>query len=169
MTTAKKIAIPLTPDMWLAATFFLLSPVLGDRSCKTHPLDPRWPTTSDWNSLNQSTNGALIVSKPVASSCYDGNPFESATSCASVQENWFLSAFHAEQAESIGYSYWANNTCVPPNDYGYVKGQLCQLGGFPQYILNATTAQQVATAVKWASSRNIRIVVKGTGHDLNGR
>ncbi|KAJ3937979.1 uncharacterized protein N0V96_011978 [Colletotrichum fioriniae] len=27
----------------------------------------------------------------------------------------------------------------------------------------------VATAVKWASARNIRIIVKGTGHDLNGR
>ncbi|KAF3047756.1 hypothetical protein E8E12_011612 [Didymella heteroderae] len=158
-----------TTNFLLVSAFFLASPVLGELFCKTNPLDPSWPTTDEWNALNQSTNGVLIHSRPVASSCYDGNPFESTTSCAHVQENWFLSAFHAEQPESIGYSYWANNTCVPPNDYGYIEGQQCQLGGLPEYILNASTAEQVATAAEWASSRNIRIVVKGTGHDLNGR
>ncbi|EXK78278.1 hypothetical protein FOQG_17036 [Fusarium oxysporum f. sp. raphani 54005] len=38
-----------------------------------------------------------------------------------------------------------------------------------KYILEATSAAQIATAMKWASSRNIRIVIKGKGHDLNGR
>jgi FAD/FMN-containing dehydrogenase len=39
----------------------------------------------------------------------------------------------------------------------------------PQYIVNATTEEQIATALNWAATRNIRVVVKGTGHDLNGR
>lgn len=43
------------------------------------------------------------------------------------------------------------------------------MGGLPSYIVNATSAKQVATATKWAADRDIRIVVKGTGHDLNGR
>jgi len=39
----------------------------------------------------------------------------------------------------------------------------------PQYIVNATEEGDVAAAMKWAVERNVRIVVKGTGHDLNGR
>jgi FAD/FMN-containing dehydrogenase len=39
----------------------------------------------------------------------------------------------------------------------------------PRYIVNATRLEHISEAMKWASQRNIRIVVKGTGHDLNGR
>jgi hypothetical protein len=156
-----------TKRTMLAAALFC--PVLGGTICKNHPLHSGWPRAQDWSALNQSTNGALIRTSPVASSCFDGNPFASAIGCDEVQKNWFYSAFHADQPESIGYSYWANNSCVPPNDYAYPEAQRCELGGLPQYILHATSAEQIATATKWASSRDIRIVVKGTGHDLNGR
>ncbi|EHL02075.1 putative 6-hydroxy-D-nicotine oxidase [Glarea lozoyensis 74030] len=37
------------------------------------------------------------------------------------------------------------------------------------YVVNATTEAQIAVAAAWASERNIRLVIKGTGHDLNGR
>ncbi|KAF5520059.1 FAD-linked oxidoreductase apf9 [Colletotrichum aenigma] len=64
---------------------------------------------------------------------------------------------------AASYRYEGN----PFYDYGY-KNQGCTLGGLPEYIVNATSADQVATAMKWASDRNIRIIAKGTGHDLNG-
>ncbi|KAL3439967.1 hypothetical protein BJX65DRAFT_315257 [Aspergillus insuetus] len=51
----------------------------------------------------------------------------------------------------------------------YVAGRGCSIGGMPQYIVNATSEEQIATALKSAADRNIRAVVKGTGHDLNGR
>ncbi|KAJ5201330.1 uncharacterized protein N7498_005993 [Penicillium cinerascens] len=57
----------------------------------------------------------------------------------------------------------------PPGAEGYTKDRGCSIGALPQYIVNATTDQQVATALRWATERNIRIVVKGTGHDLSGR
>ncbi|VUC26717.1 unnamed protein product [Clonostachys rosea] len=141
----------------------------GSALCKNHPSSPHWPTESDWQSLNQSTQGALLAGVAPASSCYDGNPLGSDLDCDTVQENWFLSQFHAEQPASIGYSYWANSSCVAPNDYAYDDQKPCQLGGLPQYVLNATDATQVATAMAWANSRDIRVVIKGTGHDLNGR
>ncbi|USW50384.1 Putative FAD linked oxidase, FAD-binding, type PCMH, subdomain 2 [Septoria linicola] len=47
------------------------------------------------------------------------------------------------------------------------RRRACQLGGLPSYIVNATSPEQVATAAKWAAERNIRIVIKGTGHDLS--
>lgn len=153
----------------ITACFALLHAAHGKPTCKSHPLEAGWPSAIDWAALNSSTQGALIQTNPVASSCYSGSPFTSAVSCDIVQENWQYSTFHANQPESIGYPYWANNSCVPPTDYAYDKNQLCRLGGLPEYVLNATSATQIATAAKWASSRNIRIVIKGTGHDLNGR
>lgn len=64
---------------------------------------------------------------------------------------------------------YANNSCLPQGATGYTKDRGCEIGGLPQYIVNATTERQIATALKWASHKNIRVVVKGTGHDLNGR
>lgn len=73
------------------------------------------------------------------------------------------------QPESVGATLFANNSCLPPTADGFLLSQGCRLGGLPSYIVNATTDEQIATAMKWAASRNIRIVVKGTGHDLSGR
>ncbi|WQF80674.1 Putative berberine/berberine, FAD-binding domain, PCMH-type, FAD-binding, type PCMH, subdomain 2 [Colletotrichum destructivum] len=143
--------------------------VMAAVTCKTTPSDASWPSTDDWNSFNQTLGGALIKTQPIASSCYNNSSFSSTVlSCDEVNSNWFSSTLHARFPESIDYPYWANNSCVPPSDYAY-QNQGCELGGLPEFVLNATTAEQVATAMKWASSRNIRVVVKGTGHDLVGR
>ncbi|KAJ4298055.1 hypothetical protein N0V90_005954 [Kalmusia sp. IMI 367209] len=157
--------------MWIKKALLassLLCPAKANTICKSHPLDFGWPDIDDWSALNRSTNGALIRASPVAASCYNDSSWSSSVGCDAVQEDWFHSEFHAKQPESIGYPYWANNSCVPPNDYAYVPGQRCKLGGLPSYILNATNAEQIAIAARWASSRNVRLVIKGTGHDLNG-
>ncbi|KAJ0297905.1 hypothetical protein COL516b_010270 [Colletotrichum fioriniae] len=153
---------------YLSATILLSSIVSAGSICKTTPYDTIWPTDNYWTALNHSVGGALIKTRPVASACYDGNPFSSALTCDTIDAGWSSSTFHAGFPESIDYPFWANNSCVPPSEYAY-KNDGCKLGGLPEFILNATIAEQVATAVKWASARNIRIIVKGTGHDLNGR
>lgn len=153
----------------ITACVALLHAAVVNAACKNHPLDTRWPSTAEWKALNESTDGALIQTNPVASSCYPRSPFTSRVTCDDVSDDWHLSSFHANQPESIGYPYWANNSCVPPTDYAYKKGQSCEIGGLPSYVLNTTNVEHIATATGWASSRDIRIVVKGTGHDLNGR
>ncbi|OAL53738.1 hypothetical protein IQ07DRAFT_596744 [Pyrenochaeta sp. DS3sAY3a] len=111
--------------MWLKLLLIssLFGPILGDSACKNHPLDLEWPSPDEWSALNVSVNGNLIKADPVASSCFANSSLTSATNCDTVQQRWFEPAFQAEQPESIGYSYWANNSCVPPNDYGYRLGQ----------------------------------------------
>ncbi|KAH8587381.1 hypothetical protein B0O99DRAFT_733688 [Bisporella sp. PMI_857] len=141
----------------------------GKRFCKTTPLDPTWPSIEDWAALNASINGVLIKTAPVASSCYPGNPFNSQLSCNTVATNWTSSSFHATIPESIDYPIFANNSCLPEDAAGYYEGRGCEIGGMPQYIINATTEEQIATSMSWAAARNIRITVKGTGHEMNGR
>ena len=137
--------------------------------CKTSPSDYDWPSAEDWSNLNATIDGVLIKTKPAASSCYPGNPFNSSLSCAVIEENWSYADFQAILPEGTGAPIWANNSCLPPTASGYLSNKECKVGGAPAYVVNATSEEQIATAMKWASSRNIRIVVKGTGHDLNGR
>ena len=140
----------------------------SNATCKANPVDFTWPKESEWLSLNKSIGG-LIASSPVAASCWNNTDFESPYSCSVVQANWSSSIFHQNQPESIGSPLFANNSCLPTGVNGFLQSQGCRLGGLPTYVLNATDECQVAQAMKWAADRNLRVVVKGTGHDLNGR
>ncbi|QGI87422.1 hypothetical protein CEK25_002378 [Fusarium fujikuroi] len=136
------------------------------RRCKLSPFDATWPIDAEWAALNDSISGSLIKTRP--SSCYKTNPFNAPLNCNIVEANWTQSTFRANLPESISSLLYANNSCIPPGAPGYNKTAGCHLGGYPSYVVNATSDEQIALAVKWASGRNIRIV-KGTGHDLSGR
>lgn len=137
--------------------------------CKVTPNDAAWPCPEDWSSLNATIGGKLIKTHPAASSCYSGNPLDSPLTCDYVTEHWGFSSFHSDLPESVGYSVWANNSCIPPDATGYSESLGCSVGGYPQFVVNTTSAEDIAYSMKWAAERNIRIVVKGTGHELNGR
>lgn len=162
------IAILLLLLSGTRAAFSVIEPNIT-AECKANPLDSTWPEISDWHALNESVGGCLIATSPVAASCWNNTAFHSPYNCASVQLNWTSSIFHSAQPESIGAPLFANNSCLPTGVDGYSQLQGCRLGGLPSYVLNATDECQVAKAMRWAADANVRIVVKGTGHDLNGR
>lgn len=147
----------------------LHSGVHAVKTCKATPYSNTWPSEHDWQALNNSIDGRLLKTVPAASSCWPGNPYGSQVSCDAVDANWTSGIFHAARPESIDYPIWANNSCLPPSASGYDKQQGCELGGLPEFIVNATQECHVATALKWADERNVRVSVKGTGHDMNGR
>ncbi|EPS34248.1 hypothetical protein PDE_09212 [Penicillium oxalicum 114-2] len=157
----------LFSNILLAAAF--ASPSILAEPCKNSPLDASWPSADDWIALNNSIGGTLIRSAPAASSCYPGNPFGSSFNCSAVQSHWSYASNHSAWPESIDYSIWNNNSCVPPGVSGYTEGKGCSIGGMSQYIVDARSEDHIATAMAWASDRNIRIAIKSTGHDLNGR
>lgn len=90
--------------------------------CKLSPLDAEWPSNEEWAALNASIQGTLIRTAPVASSCYTGNPFVSTESCTSVKKYWSYAAYHSAWPESVDYSIYTNNSCVPPGVVGYTEG-----------------------------------------------
>lgn len=40
----------------------------------------------------------------------------------------------------------------------------CTQGNFPEYVLKAKNSEDIATVLKFARLRDIRVVVKNTGH-----
>lgn len=61
-------------------------PVSGE--CKTYPGDSNWPNYTTWNDLDVLLGGALIKTKPVASSCYPGWGDYNETHCEWLTANW---------------------------------------------------------------------------------
>lgn len=61
--------------------------------------------------------------------------------------------------------FFANRSCDPfqPRSAG------CVLGTYVQYTVNVSTAEDAAAGIKFASDRNIRLVIRNTGHDYNGK
>lgn len=45
----------------------------------------------------------------------------------------------------------------------------CSLGGSPVYTVNATTVEDVVAGVNFAREKNLRLVVRNTGHDGLGK
>lgn len=153
----------------LALSLFAPGIALARPQCKTSPMDTSWPSLDEWRSLNASIDGTLIRTAPAASACYPGNPFNVSNSCDDVRKNWVYEEYQAALPEGIDSPMYANNSCLPPGVSGYSPHKGCVVGGSPSYIVEAATEHQVAVAVAWATERNIRVVVKGTGHDYSGR
>jgi FAD/FMN-containing dehydrogenase len=56
-----------------------------------------------------------------------------------------------------------NDTCISDPTLS------CSGLGYPQCVVNATSAEDVAAGVIFANPHNLRLIVKGTGHDYMGR
>jgi hypothetical protein len=61
--------------------------------------------------------------------------------------------------------FFANGTCDP----FHPVSQPCTLGNYVSYSVNVSCPQQISAAIKFATKYNIRLVVRNTGHDYNGR
>ncbi|CAI6232812.1 unnamed protein product [Periconia digitata] len=140
------------------------NPLLPSNPCKTTPEDPDWPTEAEWSSFNNTLDGALLKPAPLASPCYEG-PDYNAARCASLKSGWGNMALHANHPISVCSQWATGDACVPTSS----PNSTCSQGGYPVYVVNATTVRHVQMAVNFARNKNIRVVVKNSGHDYNGR
>lgn len=137
----------------------------SNRSCKVYPGDVEWPSDQTWTALNQAVDGRLLKPHPHASVCYDG-PYYDAAECNKISANWTNSYIHLEDPIEMFSPIYQGLTCMPPSVYDS-KG--CTAGGFPMYVINATTPKHVQAGVNFARNTGVRLVVKNTGHDFSGK
>ncbi len=67
---------------------------------------------------------------------------------------------------SVMWPLWEGHSCIPTDD---PDNSTCTLGGFPVYAVNATNVAQIQLAVNFARNQGLRLVIKNTGHDYQGR
>lgn len=81
-----------------------------------------------------------------------------------MQEQWTNTSFLSQFP--LGYSYPHSQPCDLP---GGNTTHVCRLGDSAVYAVNASTVEEVIDSVNFARRRNLRVVVKTTGHDMLGR
>ncbi|KAF2849786.1 FAD-binding domain-containing protein, partial [Plenodomus tracheiphilus IPT5] len=128
----------------------LESPVVEEQEeCRIVPGDVDWPSETTWALLNDTLGGALLKPRPLASVCYYGADYNAAK-CEQLRNNWKGMNLHS---------------CTPTS----YPNSTCTQGGFPIYVVRATTVKHIQIAVNFARNNNIRLVIKNTGHDFNGK
>lgn len=65
------------------------------------------------------------------------------------------------------FPIYEGKTCLPGTDPALLAN--CTQGGYSLYSVNVSNVAQIQLTVNFARSQNLRLLVKNTGHDYNGR
>lgn len=57
--------------------------------------------------------------------------------------------------------YWQNQSCDPFT----AESTPCRLGNYVDFSVNVSSASDVVAGLKFAEEKNIRLVIKNTGHE----
>ncbi|CAM1510668.1 Fc.00g010030.m01.CDS01 [Cosmosporella sp. VM-42] len=136
---------------------------LPEKACKAYPGGNDWPSQDLWNHLNSTLDGRLILPTPPGAVCHPGWPTYDTSQCPAVASNWSVYEFHTDNPISVMWDQFSNDTCLPNPEYP------CSTNAYPAYVVNATTPDHVKAGVDFAREHDVRLVVKGTGHDYLGR
>ncbi|KAF2686056.1 isoamyl alcohol oxidase [Lentithecium fluviatile CBS 122367] len=135
----------------------------ADPTCRYLPSDEGWPSTEQWAQLNASVSGRLIATVPAGHVCHD--PTYDAAACAALQGSWALPQTQFVDSSGFMSSYFQNATCDPYTP----RNQSCVRGNYVEYAINVTCVKDVVAGLKFAQEKNIRLVIKNTGHDYLGK
>jgi FAD/FMN-containing dehydrogenase len=64
-------------------------------------------------------------------------------------------------SSSVMQTYFSNQSCDPFTS----ESRECRLGNYVNYAVNVSSSHDVAAAIKFAKSNNIRFVIRNTGHE----
>jgi len=64
-------------------------------------------------------------------------------------------------SSSVMAPFFANQSCDPFTS----ESKSCTLGNYVDYAVNVTSATDVIAAVQFAQAKNIRFVIRNTGHE----
>ena len=148
-------------------TFFHFSSIIcsvqaKSTTCKATPNDASWPSISQWTTLNQTLSGRLLHPSPPASACHSSYPGSNDT-CAEITTAWKNFTFHQNNPVSTAWNNMNNDSCLPD------PSAPCSELGYPVYVVNASSANDVKLAVDFARDNKVRLNVKASGHDYMKR
>ena len=138
----------------------------NSQNCRCFPGDECWPSQNDWNDFNNTVGGKLIATVPIASACHvDSYAVYDAQKCADLQAIWDFPSTHFTTSSSIMAPFFANQSCDP-----YLpKNAQCVIGTYVQYAVKANGAEDYAKTIAFTREKNIRLVIRNTGHDYIGK
>jgi hypothetical protein len=74
-------------------------------------------------------------------------------------------SYSTDQPALTLWKYFTNGTCQVTND----PNEPCTLGYYGVYVINATKREHIKSGIDFAREKNLRLVIRNTGHDFVGR
>ncbi|KAL5464146.1 hypothetical protein EMCRGX_G033115 [Ephydatia muelleri] len=128
------------------------------------PAEPCWPSPQEWQSFNMSVKGRLISVQPEGTPCYTEGPTSPA--CVAIVGNWTNPYWRSAQPGAMQDPIWEEddegNSC-------FNSMQPCAQGRVPPYAVAVQEVADISSALSFAIQYNIRVVIKTSGHELQGR
>lgn len=132
-------------------------------SCHCFPGDTCWPTREQWSRFNDTVNGRLVATVPLATPCH-GTSYD-ARACQTLQDKWYDPNTHIETSSSIMAPFFTNDSCNP----FLPKEAPCVVGAYIQYAVAAQDAADYQATINFTREHDIRLIIRNTGHDWLGR
>ncbi|KAI1490699.1 putative alcohol oxidase [Biscogniauxia mediterranea] len=132
-------------------------------TCRCFPGDECWPTYSQWNEFNLTVGGRLIATVPLAAPCH--GDLYNATECTRIRAAWHDPAIHIQSSSSITAPGFANLSCDP----FLPREDRCIVGTYVRYAVDARSVSDYKTVLQFATTHNIRLVIRNTAHDFLGK
>ncbi|KAK8065577.1 hypothetical protein PG997_012324 [Apiospora hydei] len=144
---------------------FDVGPELQPGECRTFPGDSSWPSESEWSDFGDLLSGSLIQTVPVAAPCYKDWGVYNKEQCDAIRGSFPNPYFHEADPTSTMWPIWQGRSCLPTDD----PDALCTLGAYPVYAVNVSNVAHIQTALNFARNKNLRFVIKNTGHCYLGK
>ena len=116
---------------------------------RVRPSDPAWPNATSWKTLSDAVGGNLIQPRGLLAGCAID---PKGTACVSALKNIRNPYYIGDQPAGTEVSGWLDAWTPAPS----------------AYAVAARKTDDVVAAIDFARDKNLRLVVKGTGHSYLG-
>ncbi|KAJ7171061.1 FAD-binding domain-containing protein [Mycena filopes] len=137
-----------------------LTSIVAAKKCRNVPGSAGFPNSTAWNALNATVSGRLVNVVPSAKFCADRG-------CTDAE--WASGVFRSSIPGAMNQPNWEQGYDLTPPSLCVINGTTCGQGDVPVYSVEAETVADIQAAVKFASTNNIRLAIKSSGHDYLGR
>lgn len=132
------------------------------------PSQPCWPTQAQWADLNATIDGSLIAVNPPLSPCFGFGPIPfNQAACNVLIANFTNSYMRASLPGATQEVNWEQDSVTGADCFDAAKP--CSLGNIPPYAVKATTQAQISAALAFAAAHTLKVVIKSSGHEYQGR
>ncbi|KAK2746212.1 hypothetical protein FQN57_003334 [Myotisia sp. PD_48] len=140
----------------------------GRPGCRCLAHESCWPSKTEWQALNKTINGNLVVVRPIGQACHD--PTFDKEGCNFVTAMSENSTWRSDQPGALLSTNW--ESWPEENEACYVDSARkvpCGQGRIPRFSAIVHTPQHIQESVRFADKHNLRLVIRNTGHDFLGR
>ena len=143
----------------------------SQQQCRCIYGDPCWPTDAEFSSLSTLLSQPLLHPLPTAYPCYPSST--PVGNCSEVQTSYTDGIFRSDIPGSMQNTnfetYLFSNGTI---DACYLNTTLkipCTQGSVPPIGVDIRKAEDAQAALNFARQKNLKLVIKNTGHDYLGR